>query len=210
MARPALRPVSVPIPVPALADPAGAAVDGWPAGLPLEAPKLDGAGEASHLPPPRPEMAWPSVADQRRKRAALRQRWILVLGFGLIVVAFAEIAYTAWLLGVPQEWVVLASVAMAPAAITALAALFGWRHSMQLALFVTAWQIVCAIVALVIRPGIGLPQAVCALAAIAVTAAAWRCMPPEEPSPAAADADQPGWVEGSSGATDPPVANTAG
>lgn len=173
---------------------------------PLVAPAL----EPPVLPPPRPEMAWPSVADQRHRRAVLRQRWILVIGFGLIVLAFTQIAYTAWRLGAPQAWVVWTSVALAPAALTALAALCGWRHALKLAVFVTAWQIVIATVALVLRPSVGVPQAVCALAAAAVTAAAWRCIPPEEPPPEPEPGDQPAEAEDPSSATDPPLAKTAG
>lgn len=173
---------------------------------PLVAPAL----EPPLLPPPRPEMAWPSVADQRHRRAVLRQRWILVVGFGLIVLAFTQIAYTAWRLGAPQAWVVWTSVALAPAALTALAALFAWRHALKLAVFVTAWQIVIATVALVLRPSVGVPQAVCALAAAAVTAAAWRCIPSEEALTEPEPGDQPVEVEDSSSATDPPLVKTAG
>ena len=163
--------------------------------------------DETSLPPPKAEMAWPSVDDQRRKRQIRRQCWILTIGFGLIVLAFALIARTAWLLGAPQVWVTWTSVALAPAALTALLALLGWSHAMKLALFVTAWQIVIAIVALVLRPSVGLPQAVCALAAVAITAAAWRSLPPDD-QPIAEEPPEPAMI--GSMATEPPRANTAG
>ena len=173
---------------------------------PLAPPGL--ATDEASLPPPKAETAWPSVDDQRRKRQIRRQCWILTIGFGLIVLAFALIAHTAWLLGAPQVWVTWTSVALAPAALTALAALLGWSHAMKLALFVTAWQIVIAIVALVLRPSIGLPQAVCALAAVAITAAAWRSLPPDDQA-TGEEPPEPAPVIGSI-ATEPPRANTAG
>ncbi len=146
------------------------------------------------LPPPRPDTAWPDVDDEERKRHARRQRWILVIGYGLVAFALGEISYTAWLLGNPQTWVVWIALTMAPAVLTVLAALTGWRAAMPLAVFSAAWYLVVAIVALALQPSLGLPQVVTAIAAVAVTAAAWATAPAE--------------VQESAG--EPPLVNTAG
>ena len=54
----------------------------------------------------------------------------------------------------------------------------------------------------------GLPQAVCALAAVAITAAAWRSLPPDDQA-TGEEPPEPAPVIGSI-ATEPPRANTAG
>ena len=53
-----------------------------------------------------------------------------------------------------------------------LAALFGWRHARQLAVVATVTTALMALLGLVEQPPVGLPQLVCALAAVGVTVAA--------------------------------------
>jgi hypothetical protein len=99
-------------------------------------------------------------------------RWVLLVGFSLVAVALGVIANQAWLMGVPNAWVWWSSIAVVPPALTALAALFGWKHALALAIVATVTTAVVAVVGLLRQPPLGLPQLVCALAAVGVTVSA--------------------------------------
>ncbi len=114
-------------------------------------------------------------------------RWILLIGFSLVAVALGVIANQAWLMGIPQSWVWWSSIAVVPPGLTALAALFGWRHAPVLAVAASACTAVLAVVGLLRQPPVGLPQAVCAIAAVAVTLSARAVAKPADPAPMAGD-----------------------
>ena len=137
-------------------------------------------GEDEHLP----DAAAVGVGRDRSWGAA---RWILLIGFSLVAVALGVIANQAWLMGIPESWVWWSSIAVVPPGLTALAALFGWRHAPVLAVAASACTAVLAVVGLLRQPPVGLPQAVCAIAAVAVTLSARAVAKPADPAPMAGD-----------------------
>jgi hypothetical protein len=122
-----------------------------------------------------------------RDRSWGASRWILLIGFSLVAVALGVIANQAWLMGIPESWVWWSSIAVVPAGLTGLAALFGWRHAPALAVAASVCTAVLAVVGLLRQPPVGLPQAVCAIAAVAVTLSARAVAKPADPAPLAGD-----------------------
>jgi hypothetical protein len=98
-------------------------------------------------------------------------------GFALIAFAIGQVAYTSWVLGQSGSWTWWTYVALLPAIVAALAAVFGLPHLAQISLVAAVWYVLLAIAVLVLAPSLGLPEVVCALAAIAVAAAAWLLRP---------------------------------
>ena len=129
----------------------------------------------------------PAAAEVARDRSWGAARWILLIGFGLVAVALGVIANQAWLMGIPQSWVWWSSIAVVPPGLTALAALFGWRHAPVLAVAASVCTVVLAAVGLLRQPPVGLPQAVCAIAAVAVTMSARAVGKAAGPAPMAGD-----------------------
>ena len=104
-----------------------------------------------------------------------------------MAVALGVIANQAWLMGIPQSWVWWSSIAVVPPGLTALAALFGWRHAPVLAVAASVCTAVLAVVGLLRQPPVGLPQTVCAIAAVAVTMSARAVAKPAGPGPMPGD-----------------------
>jgi hypothetical protein len=79
------------------------------------------------------------------------------------------------------------SIAVVPPGLAALAALFGWRLAPVLAVAASVCTALMAAVGLVRQPPVGLPQAVCAIAAVAVTLSARAVAKPARRAPLAGD-----------------------
>jgi hypothetical protein len=144
--------------------------------------------EAVAAPAPAgPEPGW--EADELAPRRWTPERWILLIGFGLVATALGVIANQAWLMGLPTSWVWWSSIAVVPPGLAGLAALFGWRHARHLAVVATVTTALMALFGLVEQPPVGLPQLVCALAAVGVTVAATAASRAGDPAGAVAPGD---------------------